>query len=178
MRLFAAVVPPQQALAELAAALPPDLPALRLVPEHQRHVTVAFYADAPDDSVAELTERLRRAAGRTSPMSLRFNGFGTFPGNSSRARVLWVGLDGDVAGLSRLAERCTAAGARTGIAMESRRYRPHVTVGRARSEPADLSEVATAPLDGTPWEATQFSLVHSVLGSQAVHTTVATFKLG
>lgn len=176
MRLFAAVVPPPGALAELAAALPPALPDIRLVPEHQRHLTVAFYASVPDGALAELSERLRRACARTPQMSLRLNGFGTFPGNVARARVLWAGVTGDVAGLTRLAERATAAARRAGIEVEDRRYRPHLTVGRARHGAADLSEtLPNMQLGGSPWTAAELLLVRSTLGAGVRHEPIERF---
>jgi 2'-5' RNA ligase len=62
--------------------------------------------------------------------------------------------------------------------MESRLYRPHVTVARARKEPLDLRDVVATPVDGTSWDAASFSLVQSVLGPKPVHTALATFVLG
>lgn len=180
MRLFAAVLPPPDVLAELAAALPsPADPALRFVPESQRHLTVAFYASVPDATVEELSERLRRACSRTTPMSLRLNGFGTFPADPSRARVLWAGVDGDVAQLTRLAERATAAARRAGVEVESRRYRPHLTVARARHGVSDLREtIAAAALEGTRWTATELALVRSTIGAVVSHEQVEAWPLG
>jgi len=180
MRLFAAVVPPPDALAELDAALPSPLPAqLRFVPPHQRHLTVAFYASVPEEVVGELTERLRRACGRTAPMSLRLNGFGTFPANASKARVLWAGVDGDVAGLVRLAERAAAAAKRAGIEVEDRRYRPHLTIGRARQGTVDVRElVADMQLGGSPWTAAELHLIKSTLGAEVRHEPIERFAFG
>jgi 2'-5' RNA ligase len=178
MRLFTGLALPSAQNAELAAALAGlDLGALRLVPPEQRHATLAFYGEVPADVVPELTERLERAARRTPPLRLRLSRLGAFP-KPAAARVLWAGLDGDVATLRRLAERCAAAGSRSGVAMESRAYRPHVTIGRARNEPLDLREVIASPIEGTAWAATSFALVHSLLGPQAVHTALETFGLG
>lgn len=180
MRLFAALVPPAAVLAELAAALPVSpVPELRFVPEHQRHLTVAFYADVPDAATADLAERLRRAAARTSRISLRFNGFGTFPANPGKARVLWAGIDGDVNELSRLADRAVAAGRRAGIDVEDRRYRPHLTIARARRGAADLSDVLLAlRLDGSEWTATELVLVRSTLGAEVRHEVIDRFAFG
>jgi len=180
VRLFAAVVPPPAALAQLAAALPESPPpALRFVPERQRHLTVAFFADVPDAAVVDLCERLRRAASRTPRLSLRLNGFGTFPANAARARVLWAAVDGDVAELTRLAERAVAAGRRAGIAVEDRSYRPHLTVARARQGAADLREiVAAVSLDGCRWTATELVLVRSTLGAEVRHEPIDRFPLG
>ena len=177
MRLFAALMLPPAQQAEVGAALPAaPLPELRSVPEHQRHLTVAFYADVPDGAVADLTERLRRACARTPRLSLRLNGFGSFPANATRARVLWIGVDGDVAELTRLAERAVAAGRRAGIDVEDRRYRPHLTIARARQGAADLRELMPGlRLEGSRWVADELVLVKSTLGAEVRHEPIERF---
>jgi 2'-5' RNA ligase len=179
MRLFAAVDPPADVLDRLAAALPldPDA-ALRWVPREQWHVTLAFYGEVPSRTVAELQERLERAATRTPPFRLSVQGGGAFP-RPHKARVLWLGLAGDVEVLSRLAERCAAAGRRCGIAMEDRAFRPHLTVARARREPLDLTDdvAAMSDLASPPWHVTTLRLVHSTLGKGAVHSTLGEWVL-
>jgi 2'-5' RNA ligase len=163
-----------------AAVAPHDLAALRVVPDHQRHLTVAFYGEVAERAVADLSERLERAAARTPPLSLRLNGFGTFPANAARARVIWAGVAGDTADLTRLAERAVAAGRRAGIDVDERRYRPHLTIARARRDSADVrNALAGASLDGTPWTATatEVVLVRSTLGAEVRHEPIATWPL-
>jgi 2'-5' RNA ligase len=179
VRLFAAVDPPPAETAALDTAIGERLAELRRVPVHQWHLTTAFYGEVADDVVPELVERLGRVAARTEPMTLRLSGAGTFPKQAQRARVLWVGLDGDVATLTRLADRCVAAGRRCGLAMEDRAFRPHLTLARTRKEPADLRDVvaALASYAGRPWTPTALRLVHSTLGPPTTHETIESFTL-
>jgi 2'-5' RNA ligase len=180
MRLFAAVDPPPAEVAALAAAV--DAAGrderLRYVPVGQWHLTTAFYGEVDERVVPELTERLARAAARTAPMTLRFRGAGTFPKQSARARVLWVGVDGDITELSRLADRCVAAGRRCGLTMEDRTYRPHLTLARAKRDAMDLRDTVSAlsTYEGTPWQATTLRLVQSTLGPTTIHETLATLS--
>jgi RNA 2',3'-cyclic 3'-phosphodiesterase len=171
MRLFAAVDPPADAIAHLEAAVGAHTDGLRRVPTEQWHLTTAFYGEVADDVAAELADRLSRAAARTPPMSLQIRGAGTFPKQSVGARVLWAGVDGDVAGLTRLAERCVAAGRRCGLTMEDRSYRPHLTLARARRDPVDLREAVAALSSyvGQPWPVTSLRLVKSTLGAHVTH---------
>jgi 2'-5' RNA ligase len=180
MRLFAAIDPPADEVARLAAALGEPLPALRYVPSEQWHVTTAFYGDVPDAVVPELVERLGRAAARTPAMTLSLHGVGTFPKQSVKARVLWVGLDADVPSLSRLAERCIAAGRRCGLAMEARPFRPHLTVARVRREPVDLRAVVAelSSYAGASWSVTSLRLVRSTVGAQVRHETLHAWTIG
>ena len=177
MRLFAAIYPRFEALDHLAAflgALPDEL---RPVPREQWHLTTAFYGEVPDARVDALTERLARAAARTPVFELRLAGAGTFPSQPARARQLWIGVDGDKDTLSRLAERCTAAGNREGVKMEARRYRPHLTLARARKPPADATELVEvlSAYKGAPWPVQELVLVKSTLGAKLRHEPLATF---
>ncbi|MGX2995370.1 RNA 2',3'-cyclic phosphodiesterase [Streptomyces sp. JNUCC 64] len=133
MRLYAGVLPPPSVTEELGRAVD----ALRDLPGHDLlrwtgrpgwHLTLTFYGEVPEDSVPELTRRLARGAHRTEPFGLALAGSGSFG-----ERSLWAGVTGDTRALRLLADRAEAAGRRTGLELrEHRRYRPHLTLARAR----------------------------------------------
>lgn len=181
MRLFAAVVPPPDALAELVEAtewLRTQLPGARWADQARMHLTVAFYGEVADAKAERLTERLARVAGRRAAMVLRFAGGGAFP-NAHRARVLWVGVEGDRDRLRRLAESATAAGRRLGLGGEEGAYRPHLTLARLR-EPRDV-RTHVDPLGtyrGRSWRASELVLFRSHLGPRPKHETLASWPLG
>lgn len=175
-RLFVALPVPAPVAAALDARVAPlraSLPGLRWVPADRWHLTLTFLGDVADADLPELEQRLGRAAARSASLRLRLGAGGRFGG-----RVLWVGVDGDRDALRRLAERTTAAARRTGIDVERRRLRPHLTVARA-SRPTDLRPLVGALADpaGPEWTATHLALVHSTLGEQARYDTVATYPL-
>ncbi|MFC0600052.1 RNA 2',3'-cyclic phosphodiesterase [Streptomyces palmae] len=186
MRLFAATYPPPDALAALATAVAGlrDLPGadrLRWTGEDGWHFTLAFYGEVPDELVPELGERLGRAAHRSRPHTLRLTGGGRFA-----HRVLWVGAEGDLAVMSRLADSATAAGRRLGLDMEQRAYTPHLTIARGRARHADLAGFAAALADfrTAAWTEGELHLVRSrlpaggVLGAQPRYETVGSWPLG
>lgn len=182
MRLFAAIDLPEPArhdLAEAVAAAGLPNRKLRVADTEQWHITTAFFGEVGEQTLAELTERLERAASRTPALTLSIARAGTFPADPSQARVLWAGVEGDVELLNRLAERCTAAGRRCGLPMERGRYRPHLTIGRSRGGPADLNAEAGALADyrGREWRATALYLIRSTLGAEVKHEVAATFPL-
>ena len=205
VRLFVAVYPPAEVLADLRSVLAPvraEWPALRWSPEEQWHLTLAFFADVDEARVGALAERLGRAAARCAPMWLRLARFGAFP-SARRARVCWVGVEGApdaepplaadgaagdggeaprpdaVAELRQLAARCAAAGRRVGIEVDDKPYRPHVTVARPRQPPLDVSPLveAFAGHAGPPWLAGEVRLVRSHLGAQVRHEPLAAWRL-
>lgn len=169
MRLFAALVPPPDALEDLDGFLEVrrGAAAFRWTAIDQVHVTLAFLADVPDRSLDELVERLGRAAGRRTPFTAAIAGGGAFP-DVARARVLWAGLDVDEAGrveLDRLAAGARAAAVRSGVEVDGGRFRPHLTVARL-GRPSEVTRWVRL-LDvyrGPTWTADTVTLVRSHLG--------------
>ncbi len=181
MRLFAAARLPHDVRAHVEARVAPlreALPDWRWVRPEQWHLTLAFFGEVDEPRVAELDRRISRAAGRHSPFSLRLGGLGAF-GSARRATVLWVGIEGDRGAVRALTGSVAAGGRRTGIAMEERRYRPHVTLARHRT-PVDLSGTDALGRDctGPTWSVTDFVLVESRLGPQVEHLERARYRLG
>jgi RNA 2',3'-cyclic 3'-phosphodiesterase len=180
MRLFVALVPPAEALTELAAAIDalPVTPGVRWIRPEQWHVTLAFLAEVDDRTRAGLAERLGRVARRHAPPALALAGGGRFG-----RQVLWTRVDGDRAGLRRLADAVRAAARRCGLPTDPRPYRPHLTLARAAHPAPDLAPLAAAlgGFSGRPWSAADLHLVRSSLGAgpggTARHETVATWPL-
>jgi RNA 2',3'-cyclic 3'-phosphodiesterase len=178
VRLFAAVDLPAEAVDGLAATVGDDTdPLLRYVPPRQWHLTLAFYGEVDDSKLDALHAGLERAAARTRPFAVRLAGAGTFPRQPTKARVVWVGLDGEVDAMRRLADRSAGAGRRARIAMEDRKFRAHLTLARARHGAVDATEAVT-PLTsytGPWWTVSSFRLVRSHLGAEVRHDTIAQF---
>lgn len=198
MRLFAAVLPPADAVRELAQAVVrlrelPGADGLRWTERAGWHFTLAFMAEVEDGLLPELTERLGRAAYRTEPFSLRIRGGGRFGD-----RALWAGAadgalcagegDAGVDGLRLLAGRAGAAARRAGVPMEEKHphYRPHLTLARSRGADTDLRPYADelSGFEGAPWRVAELALVRSVLpasgvpGEQPRYETVLRCPLG
>ncbi len=179
MRLFVAVYPSPAALESLAAALPALPEPWRLVPVARQHLTLTFLGDVPAARIAELEQRMGRAAARSGPLAIGLAGAGAFP-SARRARVVWTGVAGDRDALIRLAERTSAACRRTGVSIEDRRYRPHLTLARARPPGGTDAGAIIAhlrhyagPVEPVP----EVVLVRSTLGAVVRHEQIAAWDL-
>lgn len=170
MRLFVALIPPEEAIEDLDAFLDVrrDAAPFRWVQRDQLHLTLAFLADVEPWRLDDLLERLARAAGRRTPFQAAIAGGGAFP-NAGRAKVIWAGLstasEEGATELARLATGARAAAARSGIEVDGGRFRPHVTLARL-GVPGEVSNWVRL-LDayrGPAWTATEISLVASHLG--------------
>ena len=172
MRLFVAVTPPAEVLAELEAAVAPlraDWPALRWASLDRWHVTLAFLGEVAEPRLDDLRERLGRAAGRHHALRLLIGRGGAFP-SAGKARVFCAFISGEPAALTELRGLAgsVSAGARRAGAPppdEGRRYRPHLTLARCR-QPADLRPLveALSGYSGTPWNAAAIELIVSKTG--------------
>ncbi|MDE2640315.1 MAG: RNA 2',3'-cyclic phosphodiesterase [Chloroflexota bacterium] len=160
-RLFIAVVPPPAVRAALAAtqeALRAGLAApgaevrLRWVRPEAIHLTLRFLGETPDAQRPAIERALAATATAGAPIDLRLGAVGTFGGR--RPRVVWVGLEGDVAALGDRASALNRALAAEGFPDEPRPLRPHLTLARVSGRPGRdaharlLSLVAAAPAPG------------------------------
>jgi len=186
MRLFAALVPPPEALEHLDEFLEVRRATaeFRWVQADQVHATLGFFESVPERTLDDLVERLERAAARRTAFETGVAGGGAFP-NVGRAKVLWAGLDLDEPArteLDRLATGCRAAANRAGVEVDGARFRPHLTVARTKF-PHDISSWVRL-LDGYAgprWPADELTLVASYLGEgprgRPRHVPIHTFPL-
>ncbi|MFD4571803.1 RNA 2',3'-cyclic phosphodiesterase [Streptomyces sp. NPDC058417] len=167
MRLFAAVLPPKDVVAELVRWVGElrvgvgDVGGVRWTGWEGWHFTLAFYGEVDDGVVPELSARLAKAAKRSAPFSLALRGGGQF----GAGRVLWAGAAGDLAALRLLADRAEAAARKAGLDTgEHRRYRPHLTLARSRTD-TDLGAYVDglAGFTGREWTVGELALVRSSL---------------
>jgi 2'-5' RNA ligase len=137
------------------------------------HLSLACLGEVAAPRLAGRVERRGRTAGRHPPLRLQLADGGRFDRS-----VLWVGVDGDVEQLQRLAGSVAGAARHSGIAVEERPYRPHVTLARARPA-ADLRPLA-ALLEGyrgPAWSASEIVLVRSRTGPDPEHVPVTRWAL-
>jgi RNA 2',3'-cyclic 3'-phosphodiesterase len=170
VRCFVALEIPADARERIAADIDracgvfPD--GLRLIPPQRWHITLAFFGQVPDDRVPELDLQLTRAVEGHGRLRLALSGAGRFGSG-----VLWIGVEGNAELLGSLACDVAQAGARVGAKAELRPLRPHVSVGRMRSDGnlrplvAELSDAR-----GPAWTADEVVLMSSVLGPSPTYS--------
>jgi 2'-5' RNA ligase len=131
------------------------------------HITLTFLGDTQMDLVPAIERELEAITTRRRGAEAVIGEVGAFP-STNRARVIWLGLGGELSPLADLAKDVDAAMSGIGFSPEGRPFRPHITLGRLRpgkTPPSDLAEVIERldlPRMSVPLDRVQ--LVRSVLG--------------
>jgi RNA 2',3'-cyclic 3'-phosphodiesterase len=168
IRLFIAISLPDtvravlgQANTALAAQVPPR--AVRWVKPELMHVTLRFLGDTAVSHLPTLIAELDRVSAPQKPFSLVVSGLGCFP-NRKRPRVIWAGLQGDLAQARALAASINAFLSSLGWEVETRPFRPHLTLGRVKN---------SRKLQGLDWG---IEIEKMVVGVTAVHLIESQLK--
>ena len=187
MRMFAAVLPPEDVLEELEEFLAPrrDASPFRWTRPESWHLTLAFVARVPERSLEDLEERLGRAAARRTPFTLALAGGGAFPA-PERARILYAGVAGApdaLEELRRLSTGARAAANKAGAPADGATFRPHLTLARL-NRPVEATRWlrVLSTLRSREFEVTEMVLVESHLGegpsNRPRYEMVGSFPLG
>jgi 2'-5' RNA ligase len=192
VRLFAAIVPPADAVEHLDEFLQPRRDAagpesgLRWTLAEQFHVTLAFLPSVPEDLVDEYADRLGDGLARTPVPVLRLAGPVAFP-NAAETRALAVGVMPESEGadvvLQRMAGRARNAAVTVGTEVDGQRFRPHLTIARLRQRADTTSWVRVLETyTGPEWPVIEAAVIASHLGQgpggRPRYETVAELPLG
>jgi 2'-5' RNA ligase len=162
MRLFVGVFPPGEAVADLTNAL--STTDIRLPAADRFHITLAFLGDVPD-AAAAISALDGGLTGEGKPLGeLAIQGGGRF------GSILWAGIAGDVAGLTKLTRGVRRHLRAHRLKPDDKRFRPHITVARRLSREDIAAGLGVLrDYEGPAWPVREIVLVHSMLGAQPVY---------
>ena len=142
------------------------------------HLTLKFLGNIAPTVLPPLYECLGPVGAKHGPFSLHLAGLGMFP-NRKKPRVLWAGVDGDLAALSRLQQAAEEAIMFLGHAPEERPFRPHITLGRPRRSTSDAQRAhigdmvaSLPPPSPAGWDAQSIDVMRSELHPSGARYTV------
>lgn len=93
------------------------------------HLTLKFLGNVPANRIEEIGLAVTRGSEGVGPFAISLNGLGCFP-TPSRPNVVWVGVREDTGTLARLQTAIEDRLSVLGYAPETRKYAPHLTLGR------------------------------------------------
>lgn len=136
LRLFVSIELPQDVKNQLRALEPETLPGMRPTKPDNLHLTLHFIGDADP---APLAEALDSITTQVAPFDMSLAGVGCF-GGRGRGLILWVGVEPTPA-IFHLHFQLGCLLAAAGVTLDTRPYRPHITIARGqRSRKRDAHE--------------------------------------
>ncbi|HEY82587.1 MAG TPA: RNA 2',3'-cyclic phosphodiesterase [Dehalococcoidia bacterium] len=188
IRAFIAIELPEEiksALGQLQAELKKTSPPpVKWVDPEAIHLTLKFLGNIATEKVDKITKVIEEAAEGISPFHLEVKGLGTFP-NLRKVRVIWVGVEGELAPLSQLQRRIESKLAPLGFAPEGRPFTPHLTLGRVREQASSAEQqrlgqlIASTRFEGNHrFEVSWVSLMRSQLTREgAIYHRLSAIRL-
>ena len=141
LRLFLAVPLKQiflQEIKDVLAKLKAKVPGVKWVEPEQVHITLHFFGDVPASDVDRISSAMQEILPQFWPVNIRLSGVGGFP-DLKRPRVIWLGLEEESGGLSKLHQAVQAKVRQLGFEIEPRSFKPHATLGRVKKVPHGFS---------------------------------------
>lgn len=130
MRLFVAIPLPED-VQERLSLLCSGIAAARWVEPENMHLTLRFLGEVDGGQAADVDSALGGI--KVPAFDLNLNGIGQF-GDGRKVRTLWVGVEPHEL-LMRLQTKVENAVQRAGLPPEGRKYKPHITLARFKSNP-------------------------------------------
>jgi 2'-5' RNA ligase len=164
-RAFVCVAPEQDKVAALAEFIGK----LRVFDEYKwvradgLHITLKFLGDINVDQMQRLDTNLSRIGGMR-PFVITASGAGGFP-SPDRPRTIWLGIREGTDKLEKLAKAVDGASKKSCLPSETKKFKAHITLARARKEadaPDDLKTALASPPE-LSWTCRSFILMKSVL---------------
>jgi len=180
MRLFVGIQlsePVKMSLCSLCRELKKEAPKIKWVKEDNIHITLKFLGETgkKDQVIAALKESVK-----VPGFSLKFAGLGKF-GRGLDLRILWAGISA-CGEMDSLFNQIETALEPLGFPKETRRFSPHITLGRNRH--GRIEETFNEKVEGYSdhlfgvEEVKSFQLISSTLKLDGpIYRTIATFPL-
>jgi len=164
-------------LEDSITALRPKQAKVKWVDPTHAHITIHFFGEVDENDVQRIVSIIQKSDALCSDiLHLKLEDIGVFP-NVRKPRTVWIGVGGDVAGLSRIQALLVNDLKENGFPVEVRKFVPHITLGRVKFLNNDtqfirniqdhtLSEQKTVKLDAVRLfksELTQRGPIYTVL---------------
>ena len=104
---------------------------VRWVKVENIHLTVVFMGNINEANITPIGDVVQEVCLSSGPFDVSLKGLGSFP-NPKNPRVLWIGLDGDLERMALFRDDLQKRLTPFGIKEETRRFKPHLTLGRFR----------------------------------------------
>ncbi len=125
---------------------------VKWVQQETLHLTLKFLGDISDQEIAWVCQKVRGVCDQRSPFALSCVGAGAFP-NDESPRTLWLGVEEGKEALESLQAELDEALVEGRFPRETRRFHPHVTLGRVKRGGPELAVLSQLVQDNKAYDA-------------------------
>jgi 2'-5' RNA ligase len=144
------------------------------------HLTLKFLGDVTATRIPAVSSAVERAARLSRTFEIEVGGAGCFP-SANRPRVIWVGLTAVPDGLVRLHALIEEELAGEGFAPDTRKFSPHLTIGRVRlpkNAPRVAEDLISTGFEPEIFQTTEVVVMRSDLNpSGSIYSPISTCRL-
>jgi RNA 2',3'-cyclic 3'-phosphodiesterase len=95
------------------------------------HLTARFLGDTDENLVPQIASLIDAVATTSEQIDCRLDCLGAFP-DMKRPRVIWAGIGGNLEAMQQMADALEHGVRKLGFEKETKRFKPHLTLGRVR----------------------------------------------
>lgn len=139
------------------------------------HLTLKFLGDVDAREIPRVCEKVIEAAAEVAPFELEIAGAGAFP-HAGRPSTVWLGVTKGTEEIIALQELVEAGLAELGFRAESRRFEPHLTIGRVRRGTRAVGELGRLIRDHADFPAGRVAVKEAVVFSSDLQPTGPTYQ--
>jgi len=176
VRLFIAALIPEEIRKQLLKyinSLKSDIDGVRWEKSDKLHITLKFLGDVEESNLDNITNLLRRLVEESSPCKFEISEFGGFP-NLNNPKVLYMGLS-ENREFSEFQKKLDQGLSELGFEKESRRFIPHITLGRVKKK---INMKSSPVINQSSFEIVDIGLIKSEQRPKgSVYTPVKIYKL-
>ncbi|MEW6284208.1 MAG: RNA 2',3'-cyclic phosphodiesterase, partial [Candidatus Eremiobacterota bacterium] len=160
---------------EILSSLRSEVRDVKWVVPENLHLTLKFLGTTPSARLGEVRSVLEEASLAGPPFALELRGLGAFP-TPRRARVVWLGVGGELERLTVLARAVDRGLHELGVPREARDFAAHLTLGRRR-EPRPDEALERALREGRTRSVGAFRVTEMVLMKSELRPTGPTYTV-
>lgn len=166
----------KQKILELISIFKKSNADIKWITDDQIHLTLKFLGNIDKDKVREISDSISDISDNFNSFKIAFSRIGAFPSLNHPA-VIWLGIDKGAESLKTLNEKIETALEKLGFERESREFKPHLTLGRVKSNKnmSDLTKLLeeTTFCFGNDTQINKLTLLQSDLSPKgAIHSIV------
>ncbi|MGP4082009.1 RNA 2',3'-cyclic phosphodiesterase [Pseudalkalibacillus sp. R45] len=168
----------QKEIHSYAQELKPLLPLKKWTSLGDYHITLQFLGASPDKELEQLIHEINKINSHTFTLTLKSSGYF---GNPKTPRVFWLGI-GRFESLLKLQEQTKQACISAGFDVDSRPYRPHITIGKRWGGDSQGISYENLPepkeLISRSWEVEEIILYEIHPGKEPMYVPYHRFQIG